>query len=272
MSAKPTTQPAATNPQQNKPQAPAPAATQGKPAPAPATAAQQKPTPPAPKPAVPAFAFPDVTAAKNTLRTRFPNMFNTDGEFNAMNVDTTTAQGFRFKMERSAGLLTTQFIPILKFGGLLKPGLLLSKTKFLSKQIDIMNLFTQKTFITLRLQANKTWDIVNAENNNAVQGNIKVSQEGDIKKIQLLLNNVKKIEAQFKCPVQKTGCCAAPRPAQLLSIGFSIVSNGADFEENPNGDACKDSLEVNAYYKSARDAGDFIMYAALLQVAAIELL
>jgi hypothetical protein len=269
MSAKPTTQLPPTTQPANKPAGPVPAPAQTKPGPVPP--AQQKPTPAAPTKAAPAApVLPDATQVKTSIRTKFPNDFQTDADFTATKIDTVTAQGLRFRMDRNRGELVTQFLPILKFGGLLKPGLLYAKFKIGAKQIDIFNIFTGKMFLTLR-HTGKGWEIVHVENNNTVQGVIQVTQDKEVKVITVLVNNNKTSECRFKCPPQKTGCCAAPRPAQLLSINFVAQTKGADFEENPNGDVCKDNLEVNAYYRAAHDAAEFALIVAMFQIAAVEL-
>lgn len=271
MSSKPTTQPPATTQPANKPAGPAPAPAQTKPGPATAPPAQQKPTPPAPTKAVPAApVLPDTTQVKASIRAKFPNDFLTDADFSATKIDTVTAQGLRFRMDRNRGEIITQFLPILKFGGLLKPGLLYAKSKIGAKQVDIFNLFTGKMFLTLRHNG-KGWEIVNVENNNTVQGLVQVAQDKEVKVVNVLVGNNKTIECRFKCPPQKTGCCAAPRPAQLLSINFIAQIKGADVEENPNGDACKDNFEVNAYYRAAHDAAEFALIVAMFQIAAVEL-
>lgn len=271
MSAKQTNPPPATTQQQNKPPQPAPNAQQSKPT-QPATApAQQKTTQSLPKAAIASVVFPDVTAAKTLLRTKFANSFLSDAEFASSNVDSKIAQGMRFKMERGIGTLTTHFIPILKFGGLLKPGLLWSKSTFASKKIELYNVLNQKVYMTFQQQTDKSWEVKNTENNNSVIGIVKVSQNNTKRSVQLFVNNAKSIECNFECPVQKSGCCAAPRPANLNNIQFTMSAPGPDIEENPNGDVPKDSLEINCYYRLSRAANELDLYVPLLQIAAFEL-
>jgi hypothetical protein len=268
MSAKPTNPPPATTQQQNKPPQAAPNAQQSKPNQPPA---QQKPTQSVPKAAITAVVLPDATAAKALLRTKFTNLFQTDAEFASLNVDSIIAQGMRFKMERGIGTLTTHFIPILKFGGLLKPGLLWSKSTFASKKIELYNVLNQKVYLTFQQQADKSWEVKSTENNNSVIGIVKVSQNNTKRFVQLFVNNTKSIECNFECPVQKSGCCAAPRPANLNSIQFTMTAPGPDIEENPNGDVPKDSLEINCYYRLSRAVNELNLYVPLLQIAAFEL-
>lgn len=273
MSAKPTNQPPAAAQPQNKPATAAPNASQTKPGQAPPVPAQQKPTPPAPKPAVAAVVLPDSTPAKTLLRTKFPNLFQNDGEFATLNADSVTAQGMRIKMERGTGYLTTHFLPILKFGGLLKPGLLWSRSAFIAKKIEVYNILNQKPFMALQQQGEKSWEAKSPENNNSLICTIKVVQKDLKRHIEVSVNNAKVIECSFVCPIQKVGCCAAPRPANLNGIQFALAAPNPNFdcEENPNGDACKDSLEFNIYYRPNRSQNEFNLMVALFQVVAFEL-
>lgn len=247
-----------TPPPQNKP-APAPTPAPTKPAPAPATT---KPV---------AAVIPDATPAKNRLRTDVPESFSSEADWLAAKVNSLGSQGFRFKMDRSRAGVKCLFIPISKKGGLINPGLLFSDCTFVVKEITVMNILTGKPFLTIKVNANKGWDVINNENNNTLGGSIKSTQTNEIHKLSFMNNNAETASISFKCPVQSTGCCSSAKPANLYNIGFAGSVKGVELEENPNGNVCKEDFELNVYQKPDHTTQEFIALVALLQIAALDL-
>lgn len=252
-----TTAPAATT----KPGAPAPA-----PTPAPATT---KPTPaPAPAPA----PGPGTAELKNKLKADFPGAFNADADFNATKAYLNCSQGLRLRLDRAKGMIATHYIPISKKGGLLRPGLLEGHSKVGSKQLVITNVLTGKAFLTLtHNDKTKAWDVINEDAGKTVVGSVKITQNNETRGVVYSQGTAELSKIEFKCPVQKTGMCSSHKPSNLLNINTTGKFKAVTFEENPNGEPCKDDFELNAYYPTAPEVNEFISLVACFEVMAHEL-
>jgi hypothetical protein len=279
MSAAPTTQQPA--------QAPAPAQggqppAQGTPAPAPAPAqGTQAPAPtPAPAQATQAPAGGDAAALKTKLKAEFPGVFMTDADFTFSKTTMTASQGFRFRLDRTKADIKTKIIPIGKKGGLLTPGFAHSTVPVKEVESSVLNTFNNQPVLKFKALANPagTTEVYNAEVPGGVAvGNVKVSQSGDIRTVVFTTTATPPTElvaASFFCPLQKGGCCSSPAPAKLNGIRFALskAPRGVTIEENPNGDACVNDLEINVYFQDGIDQPNLVALTAVLQVAARELI
>lgn len=204
---------------------------------------------------------------KARLKADFPGAFNTDADLVAAKVYNITSQGFRFRFDRTKDSINTKVILISRKGGLLKPGLLTSTFKFNTKEITINNSATGKPYLTLKLNdKTQAWDIINNEDGNKASGAVKKTQDKDVRSV---ATDIGKID--FKCPVQKTGMCSSHKPSNLNGILNSQRFKTATFEENPNGELCKEDFELNVYYPAGCDVTEFISLIATTHVMALEL-
>lgn len=204
---------------------------------------------------------------KTRLRTDFPGAFNTDADFTAAKSYSIASQGFRFRFDRVKDTLKTKVILISRKGGLLKPGLLASEFKSTTKEIVINNTVTNKPFLTLKFNdKTSAWDISNNEDANKASGAVKKTQLNEVRSV---ATDIGKID--FKCPIQKTGMCSSHKPSNLHNILNSQRFKTATFEENPNGEACKEDFELNVYYPAGCDLTEFISLIATTHVMALEL-
>lgn len=265
--------------------APAPATTaaprQTSPAPAPAPAAGAKPGAPAPAPApaapkpttAPAPAAPAQGAElKNKLKTEFQGLFNADADYNATKAYVNCSQGLRLRLERAKGMIKTNYIPISKKGGLLRPGLLEGHSKVGSKDLIVTNILTGRAFLTLKHNdKTKAWDVINEDAGKNVSGSVKIVQNGDVRTVAYSQGTAEVSRIEFKCPVQKTGMCSSHKPCNLLNINTTGKFKSITFEENPNGEPCKDDFELNAYYPNGADVNEFVSLVAIFEVMAHEL-
>lgn len=212
-------------------------------------------------------------ALKAKLRNDFQGLFNTDVEFNASKAFPICSQGLRFRMERQRGSIISQFIPISKRGGLLRPAVLESNNKIGSKTIVINNLLTNKPFLSIvENPKTKLWDVINEEiGKQSIAGSVKISQAGDVRSITYMVGTAQMSKIDFKCPVQKTGMCSSHKPCNLLNVFVKSEFKSTQFEENPNGEPCKDDLEMNAYYPNGIETNELISLVAILEVMAHEL-
>ena len=212
-------------------------------------------------------------ALKAKLRNDFQGLFNTDVEFNASKAFPICSQGLRFRMERQRGSIISQFIPISKRGGLLRPAVLESNNKIGSKTIVINNLLTNKPFLSIvENPKTKLWDVINEEiGKQSIAGSVKISQAGDVRSITYMVGTAQMSKIDFKCPVQKTGICSSHKPCNLLNVFVKSEFKSTQFEENPNGEPCKDDLEMNAYYPNGIETNELISLVAILEVMAHEL-
>lgn len=209
---------------------------------------------------------------KNKLKADFATAFQSDVDYNATKAYAGASQGLRFRMDRQKGAIKTSYIMISKKGGLLRPGLLEGQTRVGAKEIVLTNILVGKPALTIKENPKtKTWDVLNNEAANSQVGAVKVGQNGDIRTVTFLSGANEVAYLHFRCPVQKTGMCSGPKPANLFNIGINGKFKCVTFEENPNGEPCKDELEINAYYPTAPDATEFIALVALLEVMALEL-
>lgn len=210
-------------------------------------------------------------ALRLALQNQFPGVFTND-DFTVSKVFNTSSQGLRFKMERTKTNIRTSFFLISKKGGLLKPAFLVSDAKIDAKEYEVNNIITGKPFLIIKenLKAG-SWDIINKEPGQNVIGAVKIKQNGDIRSVEYSQSNMEFGKIDFKCPVQKTGMCSSHKPSNLYNINVAGKFKNLNLEENPNGDVCKDDLEINAYYPSAPDVNEFISLIALLQVLSHEL-
>ena len=213
---------------------------------------------------------------RQALQTQFPGEFPvvlSNDEFTVSKVFNASSQGLRFKMERTKTGIKTYFILISKKGGLLKPSFLVSDSKFDAKEYDVMNMITGKSFLSIKenLKAG-TWDIINKETGQKnVIGAVKIKQNGETRSVEYSQNSMELGKIDFKCPVQKSGMCSSHKPSNLCNIAVAGKFKYLSLEENPNGELCKDDLEINAYYPTAPDVNEFISLIALLQVMSHEL-
>lgn len=218
--------------------------------------------------------FPGAADIKSKIKAEFGLMFGTDTDFVISKTYSTIAQGFRFRMDRNKAAIRTTFIPISKKGGLLKPGLLHSNGK-VKGEIMIQNTLTGKPAITMHENVNlRTWTVINNEANNVTLGTIKATQTGENILLVFNWNSTELCSVSFKCPLRKSGICSSPKPATLYNINFSgKFKSPINFEENPNGDECKDNLEINAYYSAGQtpELLEFVALISLWQAMAAEL-
>lgn len=256
---RPATQPGA--PAQQGAPAPGPAQQAPAPAPAPAQAGAQKPGPADP-----------MTDFKARVKAEFGNEFASDAAFGTFNVGSKVSQGLRFRLERTKGLIRTKVLLISKKGGLLKPEFLSGEIKTGVKEIAVLNNAIRRQFLSLK-QNDKTqqWDVANTEASNNVVGTIKIAQAGDIRTVIYAQGSAEIGRIDFKCPVQKSGICSSAKPANLLNIALNGKLRSVTFEENPNGEACQNDLEINAYYPTTPDQNEFIALVAMLTAVAREL-
>ena len=215
---------------------------------------------------------------KKELRELRP--FQTDADFKAFDVFTAAAQGLRFRMDRTGGAVNTTFMIIRKKGGILRDAKLVSKINPKDKIITLTNSLTGKEYLTFTLNASGEWDVTNKEKatgaaTSNIEGKVKIQQDGDK---QTLIwsgaNNITYMRLQYKNPVQKVGFCSSRKPANLYRIDLTFLDNAPVFEENPNGDTCKDNLEVNAFIQSRQiqfDERDYVATVALLEIMALQL-
>ena len=209
---------------------------------------------------------------KVKIRNDFGNVFTTDADFVAAKVYSICSQGLRFRLERSKGLIKTRVLLISKKCGLIKPEFFVSDIKTGLKECLIFNNATKKPFLTIK-QNDKTlqWDVANNESGNSVVGSIKVSQNGEIRSVIYTQQGAETNRLDFKCPIQKAGMCSSAKPANLHNIGLNGKFRAVSLEENPNGEACQNDLEVNAYYPTSPDQNEFIALVSTLTVMAREL-
>lgn len=272
----PTQQPAAA------PGAPKPAAG---PAPAGGAPAQQPAAGPGPAPATapapaPAAAGGDIVALKNRLKTEYPAAFVSDADFTFTKATSTAAQGFRFRIDRTKTEIKTRITPIGKKGGLLTPGFAHSTTPIKAPEVALSNSFNNQPVLKLKALPNPagTHEVYNAElNATAAVGTVKVTQNGDIRSVAFTTAGgpaTELVTATFFCPLAKAGCCSSPAPAKLNGIRFALgkAPRGVTIEENPNGDACLNDLEINVYFPEGIDGPNLIAISAVLQVVARELI
>lgn len=275
-----------TTPQPAPQQTGAPANTGAKPAqPAPAQTqaqaqaqAQTKPGQPAPAPAQaqtkPAQQAPAQGTAdlRTRLRADFGDFFKTEVEFNAIKAYQGASQGLRFRLDRTKGQINSSFILISKKGGLLRPAFLTASYRVGSKDVVITNTLTGKPFLTLKENAKgHSWDLINEEAGKTAAGTVKVGQQGDVRSVTYSQGTTDLAYIHFRNPVQKVGMCSSKKPSNLANINVTGKFKSVTFEENPNGELCKDDLEVNAYYPNTPDQTEFVALVALLEVMAIEL-
>lgn len=243
--------------------------------PTPATGAPGQPAGPAPIPA-PIQATQanakTINDLKNKMTADFPGLFNTEADFSATKAYALCSQGLRMRMERAKGMISTSIILISKKGGLLRPGLLVGNSKIGTKDLIISNLLTSKPFLMIKENPKtKLWDVINEDAGKSVVGAIKITQSNETRTVSFLQGTTEYTKIDFKCPVQKTGMCSSHKPSNLLNINVSGKFKNITFEENPNGELCKDDLEVNAYYPNGADALEFIALVSIFEVVAHEL-
>lgn len=246
--------------------------TAGQPMPAPMAGAQ--PQMPGANPGMmpPAVNAQSIQALKSKLNTDFPGAFKSDLDYTAAKSLLLCSQGMRLKLERGKGMIVTTYIPISKKGGLLRPGFLQGNSKVGSKELAVTNLLTNKPFILIKHNAStKLWDVVKEEESKITAGTVKVTQSGDNRSVSFLQGTSEFAKIEFKCPVQKTGMCSSHKPSNLLNINTSGKFKTVTFEENPNGEPCKDDFELNAYYANGPDALELTALIALFEVMAHEL-
>ena len=209
---------------------------------------------------------------KAKLKADFPAL-TADADFLAAKVYSTCSQGVRFRLERSKGVIKVRVLLISKKCGLIRPEFLFSEIKLAgAKECVVINNATKKPFLTIK-QNDKTlqWEVLNNEAGNGLIGSIKVAQSGDIRSLGFSQNGAQTSSLGMKCPVQKAGFCSSTKPASLLNIAINATLKGITLEENPNGEACQNDLEVNAYYQVAPEQQEFITLISLLTVMAREL-
>lgn len=250
---KASTQPGA--PAQQRPPAP------GQTAPAQPQAVAQKPAPVDP-----------MAEMKAKIKADFGGEFATDAGFSTFNVYSKVSQGIRFRLDRSKGLIKTKVWLISKKGGLIKPEFLSGEIKTGVKEVAVLNNAIKRQFLSLK-QNDKTllWEVANTEVSNNVVGTIKITQNGEIRSVVYTQNSAEKGRIDFKCPVQKTGMCSSAKPANLFNIALNGKLGSVTFEENPNGEACQNDLEINAYYPTTPDQNEFTALVAMLNAVAREL-
>lgn len=248
----------------------------GSPAPAPAPAQQGGPAPAqqgSPAPAQRTVAK-NPAELKQQIKTQFGMMFGSDSDFTISKTYSTIAQGFRFRLDRQKGTIRTLYIPISKKGGLMKPGLLECEGKVKGIMV-IHNILTGKPALTMTEDAKtRTWSLVNNEAGNAPCGQVKVVQDKDNITFSFVYNGQASSSISVFCPVRKGGMCSSPKPAALHSVKFQgKFRSGITFEENPNGDLCKDDLEINAVFNDTMspDMLEFISLVGVMQAMAVEL-
>lgn len=211
---------------------------------------------------------------KQQIKSQFGLMFGSDSDFTISKTYSTVAQGFRFRLDRQKGVVSTSFIPISKKGGLLRPGLLECAGKAKGIMV-IQNILTGKPALTMTEDPKTTtWTLVNNETGNATVGQIKVAQVKDTITFSFIWNSQNMSSVMIHCPIRKGGICSSPKPAALHMINFQgKFKSGIIFEENPNGDFCKDYLEMNAIFKDgqAPEMLEFLSMVGLLQAMAVEL-
>lgn len=214
-----------------------------------------------------------VDSLKMRIKSEFGVMFGTDTDFVISKTYSSIAQGWRFRMERNKNSIKTSFIPISKKGGLLRPGLLLSNGRNNTEMV-IINQLTGKAAFTMNENPKlKVWNIYNNEAGNAPLGSVKVTHQKDIISFIFTLNGSEVCSISIKAPVRKSGICSSPKPASLYGIQLSgKFSSGLQFEENPNGEACMNDLEINAIYADKMpEFLEFVGMICLLQAMAVEL-
>lgn len=235
------------------------------------SAGQQQPASPAPARGP---AARNAAELKQQIKSQFGLMFGSDSDFTISKTYSTIAQGFRFRLDRQKGTIKTVFIPISKKGGLMRPGLLECDGKVKGTMV-INNLLTGKPALTMTEDPKaRTWSIVNNEGNNAPIGQVKISQQKDLMTFSFVWNSQSTNSITVFCPVRKGGLCSSPKPAALHSAKFEgKFKSGMIFEENPNGDLCKDDLEINAIFKDgvSPDMLEFLSLVVLMQAMAVEL-
>jgi hypothetical protein len=261
---------------------PAPAQKPAAQAPAPGTQAPATQAPAPVQAQAPAQAPQggDAAALKTKLKAEFPGVFMSDADFTFSKATITAAQGFRFRLERSKTDIKTKIIPIGKKGGLLVPGFAHSAVPVKEVESSILNTFNNQPVLKFKALANPagTTEVYNAEVPASVPaGTVKVSQSGDIRTVVFTTTAsppAELVAASFFCPLQKGGCCSSPAPAKLNGIRFALskAPRGVTIEENPNGDACINDLEINVYFQDGIDQPSLMALAAVLQVAARELI
>lgn len=160
---------------------------------------------------------------------------------------------------------------ISKKTGLIKPAFFTSDIKTAVKEIVINNNATGRAFLTIKFNdKTQQWDVANNEGGNNVVGSIKVNQNGDIRSVIFSQGAAETSRVELKCPIQKGGCCSSPKPNNLHNVGLNSKFRAVTLEENPNGEACQDDLEINAYYPVAPDLNEFISLISTLHVLARE--
>ena len=215
-----------------------------------------------------------VEGLKAKIKSEFGVMFGADADFVISKTYSTIAQGWRFRLERLKGAIKTYFIPISKKGGLMAPGLLLCNGKDKSEMV-ILNQLTGKPAIVMKEDAKlRLWNIFNSEAGNAPLGCIKVSQLKDTLNFSFVWNNSENSSISIKAPMRKSGICSSPKPVTLYNIGLTgKFKSDLTFEENPNGEACMNDLEINTVYseKKMPEMLEFIGFVCLFQAMAVEL-
>ena len=227
----------------------------------------------------PAPAGGDIAALKNRLKTDYPAAFASDNDFTFTKATTTAAQGFRFRLDRTKTEIKTRFTPIGKKGGLLVPGFAHSVNAVKAPEFTLLNHFNNQPVLKLKPLANPvgTQEVYNTEiAATAPVGTVKVTQNGDIRSVAFTTAGgpaTELVTATFFCPLAKAGCCSSPAPAKLNGIRFALgkAPRGVTIEENPNGDACLNDLEINVYFPEGIDGPNLIAISAVLQVVAREL-
>lgn len=226
------------------------------------------------KPALPKLSGPPAVDSnlKSKLKTDFPDSFATEADFASTKALINASQGLRLRMDRRKLDMTLSFIPISKKGGLLKPGILTSTFKTASKELIVYSTLTGKPFLTFKHDAkNKCWNVTNNEASDAAAGTVKTTQNAETRTISFAVGNLDVGSISFKCPVQKTGMCSSHKPCNLNRINLSGKFKNTSLEENPNAEACKDDLEVNAYYPNGIDNNEVLALLSVFQVAFLEL-
>jgi len=209
---------------------------------------------------------------KGRIKVDFGNFFTTDADFSTAKVYSICSQGLRFHLSRAKGVIHTKLLLISKKCGLLKPEFLNSDIKLNLKECVVSNNATKKPFLTIKQNdKSQQWDVTNHEDSNKVVGSIKVHQNNEIRSVIYYQGGVETNRIDFKCPIQKTGICSSAKPANLLNIGLSGKFRSVTLEENPNGEACQNDLEINAYYPTTPDQNEFIALVSMLHVMTREL-
>lgn len=242
--------------------------------PTPAAGGQQQQMPSGANVPMPSLGVTQATVdmLKGRLKADFAGSFNTDMDFTATKAYALCSQGMRLRMERSKGVITTSFILISKRGGLLRPGLLLGSNRIGAKELEIKNLLTGKAFLMIRENPKtKQWDVYNEDAQKSVVGGIKITQANETRSVSFLQGTTEFAKIDFRCPIQKTGMCSSHKPSALLNINVGGRFKNITFEENPNGEPCKDDMEVNAYYPNGADPLEFIALVSMFEVMAHEL-